>query len=71
MSRAGIAWLVLIATPPTIILVGVVVMFASHVREGTISPKWRKPAVVAPGVAGGAGAANASTNPPAPPAKTP
>ncbi len=61
MGPTGIAWLVLIATPPTLILVGMVVMFASHISQGTISPKWRKPAVAAPAASV---AATAATNPP-------
>lgn len=43
MSKAGIAWLVLIATPPTLILGGLVAMFVWQAFHGTITPKWRKP----------------------------
>jgi hypothetical protein len=44
LGKSGVAWLLLIATPPTIILTGLVSMFAWQVSNGKVTPKWRKPA---------------------------
>ncbi len=49
-SRAGIFWLILIFTPATLIVAGVVGLFVWQARTGTITPKWRKPAEAAAAV---------------------
>lgn len=42
MGKSGVAWLVLIATPPVIILSGLVAMFVWQLSNGKVTPKWRK-----------------------------
>lgn len=60
MGKAGWAWLVLIATPPTLILSGLVAMFVWQLSNGQVTPKWRKK------VPSAAVSSNPSPNGPAP-----
>lgn len=41
----GTGWVALIAVPPLIIVVGLVVFFGWQVRKGTITPKWKSKAL--------------------------
>ncbi len=42
---SGVAWLVLIALPPAIILAGMAALFVWQVRKGAVTPKWKAPSV--------------------------
>lgn len=38
---SGVGWLVLLAMPPLIVVVGLTLFLAWQVREGKVSPKWK------------------------------
>lgn len=58
MGKAGVAWLLLIATPPTIILTGLVAVFVWQISKGQVTPKWRKKAPPSAAVTNQAGIAS-------------
>lgn len=37
----GLGWVVLIALPPVIVVVGLAAFFAWQIRKGTVTPKWK------------------------------
>ncbi len=52
--RTGTGWLALIAIPPLVVVVGLVVFFVWQVRQGKVSPKWKPKTTVTNQVSGGA-----------------